>query len=67
MALIALTSYLGPLSTFSRIESCRIRGNDELAPILDLGNQFLTGVFPQTRDQAVTCGPLQLVKCHGQS
>jgi len=55
------------LSTFCRIESCGICGNDELAPILDFGNQFLTGVFPETRDQVEICGPLQLVKGHGQS
>jgi len=34
-------------------------------PILDLGEQALTGVFPRTQADRITCGPLELVKCHG--
>jgi len=47
------------------ITCCRICGTTTLAPILSLGNQYLTGVFPRTRQQAITCGPLELVKCDG--
>lgn len=47
------------------INRCRICGNTTLAPILSLGNQRLTGVFPRTPRQNITCGPLELVKCHG--
>jgi hypothetical protein len=50
---------------YSRIERCRICGNTNLAPVLDLGEQMLTGVFPRSRGQAVTSGPLRLVKCCG--
>ena len=50
-----------------RVDSCRICGNTELAPILNLGDQALTGVFPRTREQAITRGPLELVKCVGGS
>lgn len=50
---------------FHRIDRCRICGNSELVPLLHLGEQHLTGVFPRRRDAAVTCGPLELVKCHG--
>lgn len=32
--------------------------------MLSLGEQHLTGVFPRKREQAVTRGPLELVKCH---
>jgi NDP-4-keto-2,6-dideoxyhexose 3-C-methyltransferase len=50
---------------YTRIERCRICGNTDLAPVLDLGEQMLTGVFPRSRAQAVTSGPLRLVKCRG--
>ena len=45
------------------ISCCRICSGTELAPILDLGEQMLTGVFPRSRDAQVTTGPLRLVKC----
>lgn len=50
---------------YTKIERCRICGNSELAPVLDLGEQMLTGVFPAERDADVTVGPLRLVKCVG--
>lgn len=52
--------------SFSRIERCRICGNTRLEPVLDLGEQMLTGVFPRRRPADVTVGPLRLVKCHGE-
>ena len=45
------------------IKKCRICGNRELIPILDLGIQALTGVFPKDKSEVVTAGPLALVKC----
>lgn len=45
------------------IDRCRICGQTDLAPILDLGEQMLSGVFPRSREAQVTSGPLQLVKC----
>ena len=48
------------------LDRCRICGNTRLEPVLDLGEQVLTGVFPRTRDEVITRGPLQLVKCHGE-
>ncbi len=50
---------------YQRIERCRVCGNTHLEPLLDLGQQALTGVFPRRRDEAVGVGPLELVKCHG--
>jgi hypothetical protein len=47
------------------ISACRICGNTRLIPILSLGDQFLTGVFPKSPDEKITSGPLELVKCHG--
>ncbi len=52
---------------YSKIDRCRICGSTELAPVLDLGEQMLTGVFPASREQQVTSGPLRLVKCRGEN
>lgn len=45
------------------IEDCRICGNRELLPILDLGPQALSGVFLPARDDDIPKVPLELVKC----
>lgn len=50
---------------YRQISECRICKNTELVEVLDLGIQALTGVFPKTRTQEVTAGPLKLVKCTG--
>jgi len=50
---------------YRRIERCRVCGNPRLEPLIDLGEQALTGVFPRRSDQRVPAGPLVLVKCHG--
>lgn len=50
-----------------QIERCRICGSEHLELVLDLGEQALTGVFPRSRDQQVTAGPLRLVKCQGEN
>jgi SAM-dependent methyltransferase len=47
------------------IEACRACGSRALESVLDLGEQALTGVFPTHKGQAVTRGPLELVKCTG--
>jgi hypothetical protein len=51
---------------FKEIDKCRICGNTELRPVIDLGKQMLTGVFPASKDISVTSGPLVLVKCVGE-
>jgi len=48
-----------------RVTRCRICGSERLEPVLDLGDQALTGVFPASADTAVPSGPLALLKCHG--
>lgn len=45
------------------ITSCRACGNRELLPVLDLGPQTLTGVFPRRRDETIPVVPLELVMC----
>ena len=49
---------------FKEIKKCRICGNSNLVEILDLGNQFLTGIFPKKKDELKNQYPLKLVKCH---
>jgi hypothetical protein len=51
------------LPSYTEIDHCRIGGGDTLVSVLDLGRQALTGVFPKSRDTAVTTGPLRLVWC----
>ena len=49
-----------------KVNKCRVCGNKELVPVVDLGEQYLTGVFPKTEgNKNLTSGPLRLVKCHG--
>jgi hypothetical protein len=45
------------------IKQCRISGSANLIPVLHLGNQALTGVFPKSPEQPITVGPLDLVWC----
>jgi NDP-4-keto-2,6-dideoxyhexose 3-C-methyltransferase len=48
-----------------RISRCRVCGNADLVSVLNLGEQYLTGVFPRGVSEAPSRGPLELVKCHG--
>lgn len=48
---------------YKEIESCRISGSKNLINVLSLGEQYLTGVFPQNKDDKITKGPLDLVWC----
>ena len=52
---------------FREIEACRICANRDLVPILSLGEQYLTGVFPSVRDADLSRGPLELVACNRAS
>ena len=35
-----------------KINKCRICGNKELIPVVDLGKQYLTGIFPHSEAKA---------------
>jgi hypothetical protein len=48
---------------YRELRACRVCGGTHLIGILDLGHQFLTGVFPRSASHDVTQGPLQLVWC----
>lgn len=49
---------------YSQIKRCRICGNTNLISLIHLGEQALTGVFPKSKSEKITSGPLELVKCH---
>lgn len=49
--------------SYKKISNCRISGSSNLIEVLSLGEQFLTGVFPKTKDEVITKGPLDLVWC----
>lgn len=48
---------------FHKIEKCRVCNNKNLTTVLDLGNQYLSGIFPKQVDLNMYRGPLKLVKC----
>jgi hypothetical protein len=48
---------------YSEITKCRISGSENLITVLSLGEQYLTGVFPKTKNEIITKGPLDLVWC----
>lgn len=48
---------------YSEITKCRVSGSTNLVPVLSLGEQYLTGVFPKTLTEEITKGPLDLVWC----
>ena len=54
-----------PKPLYRAIAGCRLCGSAALAPVLSLGEQYMTGVFPRSRAEAPTCGPLELVRCEG--
>lgn len=49
------------------ITKCRICGNDNLVSVMSLGEQALTGVFPKSRTEKITKGPVDLVQCIGEN
>lgn len=48
---------------YRSLDKCRVSGSRNLVQVLDLGEQALTGVFPRSREESVTSGPLRLVWC----
>ena len=51
------------MSGYRKIEFCRVCSGRHLIPVLDLGSQALTGVFPRSESVSVTKGPLEVVWC----
>ena len=52
---------------YTEIERCRICNNSNLISIMDLGEQTLSGVFPKSADEIIAAGPVELVKCKGET
>ena len=50
-------------NTYTEITKCRISDSKNLTTVLSLGNMDLTGVFPKSKDEKVTNGPVDLVWC----
>ena len=50
-----------------KINVCRICKNSDLREIVNLGNHPLSGVFPASKHQSISSGPLTLVKCMGKN
>jgi hypothetical protein len=46
-----------------QIQKCRICNSKDLAEVMSLGNQALTGVFPKVGESDPQIGPLELVRC----
>ncbi len=47
-----------------KINKCRACKNNNLSKCLDLGDQYLTGVFPKNKNQKISLGNLSLVFCN---
>ena len=48
---------------YTEISKCRISGSENLIKVLSLGEQYLTGVFPKSKNEEISKGPLDLVWC----
>lgn len=51
------------MAPYRELTQCRVSGSDHFVPVLNLGHQVLTGVFPRSASDPVTRGPLELVWC----
>lgn len=48
---------------YRKVTGCRMCGGGDLSTLIELGDQYLTGVFPRQPDADLTRGPLTLVRC----
>jgi hypothetical protein len=48
---------------YHEVTGCRLCDGGELQTLIELGDQCLTGVFPRSRDEEITRGPLTLGRC----
>jgi hypothetical protein len=48
---------------YKEITKCRFSGSENLIDVLSLGNMELTGVFPKSKEEKITNGPVDLVWC----
>jgi len=50
-----------------KIKKCRCCGSTKLKTILNLGQHYLTGVFPSSKRKKITYGPLEVSICNSNS
>jgi len=50
---------------YKEVKNCRVCGNSNLALVMDVGQQAMTGIFPEKRSETVPSGPVELVRCVG--
>ncbi len=48
---------------YKKLEKCRVCNGQDLSSVLNLGHQYLTGVFPKNSSNLITKGPLELAWC----
>ena len=51
------------MNKYKKLEKCRVCKSENFEQVLNLGKQYLTGVFPDSINVAITSGPLDLVWC----
>ena len=51
------------MKDYTNIECCRLCKSNNLQKVYSLGEQTLTGVFPQSKNEIISSGPVDLVKC----
>lgn len=54
------SAFCGLAMSYTECHSCRISGKDDLLQVVDIGSQYLSGVFPKDISSPITKGPLQL-------
>jgi hypothetical protein len=60
---IIIKQNLKSIKMYKEITKCRISSSSNLINVLSLGNQYLTGVFPKSKEEKVTIGPVDMVWC----
>ena len=53
--------------SFTNIKKCRVCGGTKLNECIDLGNQYLSGIFPKCIDTAMPYAELKLLQCDSAS
>ncbi len=51
------------MKDYTNIECCRLCKSNNLQEVYSLGEQTLTGVFPQSKNEIISSGPVDLLKC----
>ena len=51
------------MKDYTNIECCRLCKSNKLQKVYSLGEQTLTGVFPQSKNEIISSGPVDLLKC----